>query len=156
MSPGPTHSRFHHTAPSCPGFTLIEMLTVLAVLGVLAAVAYPSYAAHLQRGHRTEAQAALMDAAFYMQRHYAAHHRYDTGDPSDPLVSLPAPLNQSPRQGTAHYLISVIQADAGSFTLQATPVSGGPMAHDTCGSLTLNQYQARGITGTASLSQCWR
>lgn len=139
------------------GFTLTEMLTVLALLGVLAAVAYPSYAAHLQRAHRTEAQAALMDAAFFMQRHYAAHHRYDTGDPSAPLVALPAPLNQAPRQGPVHYVISVTQASTSGYTLSATPVPGGPMAHDACGSLTLNQHQARGITGTTvSVAHCWR
>lgn len=139
------------------GFTLVEMLTVLAVLGVLAAVAYPSYAAHLYRAHRADAQAALMDAALFMQRHYAAHHRYDTGDATAPLVSLPAPLNQSPRQGSAHYVISVTQADSGSYTLSATPVATGPMAHDPCGSLTLNQHHARGITGsTVSMTQCWR
>lgn len=150
-----------HLHPRLPhrltGFTLVEMLTVLAVLGVLAAVSYPSYAAHLYRAHRADAQAALMDAAFFMQRHYAAHHRYDTGDASAPLVSLPAPLNQSPRQGTAHYLISVTQADAGSYTLSATPVSNGPMAQDPCGSLTLNQHHARGITGTTvNVAACWR
>ncbi|OGB01710.1 MAG: hypothetical protein A3G29_13840 [Burkholderiales bacterium RIFCSPLOWO2_12_FULL_64_99] len=139
------------------GFTLVEMLTVLAVLGVLAAVSYPSYAAHLHRAHRADAQAALMDAAFFMQRHYAARHRYDTGDANAPVVSLPAPLNQSPRQGTAHYLISVTQADAGSYTLSATPVSNGPMAQDPCGSLTLNQHHARGITGTTvNVAACWR
>ena len=139
------------------GFTLVEMLTTLALLGVLAAVAYPSYAAHLHRAHRADAQAALMDAAFFMQRHYAAHHRYDTGDASAPLVNLPAPLNQSPRQGAAHYVIHVTQADAGSYTLSATPTATGPMAHDPCGSLTLNQHHTRGITGTTvSVAQCWR
>jgi type IV pilus assembly protein PilE len=139
------------------GFTLVEMLTTLALLGVLAAVAYPSYAAHLHRAHRADAQAALMDAAFFMQRHYAAHHRYDTGDASAPLVNLPAPLNQSPRQGAAHYVIHVTQADAGSYTLSATPTATGPMAHDPCGSLTLNQHHSRGVTGTTvSVAQCWR
>ena len=139
------------------GFTLVEMLTTLALLGVLAAMAYPSYAAHLHRAHRADAQAALMDAAFFMQRHYAAHHRYDTGDASAPLVNLPAPLNQSPRQGAAHYVIHVTQADAGSYTLSATPTATGPMAHDPCGSLTLNQHHSRGITGTTvSVAQCWR
>ncbi|MDX9842860.1 MAG: type IV pilin protein [Aquabacterium sp.] len=139
------------------GFTLVEMLTTLALLGMLAAVAYPSYATHLHRAHRADARAALMDAAFFMQRHYAAHHRYDTGDASAPLVSLPAPLNQSPRQGPAHYAISVTQADAGSYTLSATPVTTGPMAHDPCGSLTLNQHHTRGITGTTvNVAQCWR
>lgn len=151
--------RHRHLRPPhrLTGFTLVEMLTVLAVLGVLAAVSYPSYAAHLHRAHRADAQAALMDAAFFMQRHYAARHRYDTGDANAPVVSLPAPLNQSPRQGTAHYLISVTQADAGSYTLSATPVSNGPMAQDPCGSLTLNQHHARGITGTTvNVAACWR
>lgn len=146
-----------HPAPHRAGFTLIEMLTVLALLGILAAVAYPSYASHLQRAHRAEAQSVLMDAAFFMQRHYAAHHRYDTGDASAPLVSLPAHLSQSPHKGAANYVISVTQANASGYTLNATPVSGGSMADDACGSLTLNQHQARGITGTAvSVAQCWR
>jgi len=139
------------------GFTLLEMLIVLAVVGVLAAVSYPSYATHLQRAHRKEAQAALLDAALFMQRHYAAHHRYDTGEPNSPLVSLPKPLAQSPRQGAAHYLISVTQADASSYTSSATPTSYSPMAHDPCGGLTLNQQQLHGITGTTvSTAQCWQ
>lgn len=148
-----TSTPAHHAL----GFTLIEMLIVLALLGILSAVAYPSYAAHLQRAHRSEAQAALMEAAFFMQRYYAANHRYDTGDASAPLVSLPAPLNQAPRQGKAHYLISVTQADAHGYTVSATPVQDGPMSSDACGTLTLNQHHMRGITGTTvNVAQCWR
>ncbi|MDQ5926138.1 MAG: type pilus assembly protein PilE, partial [Pseudomonadota bacterium] len=80
-----------------------------------------------------------------------------TGEPNSPLVSLPKPLAQSPRQGAAHYLISVTQADASSYTLSATPTSYSPMAHDPCGGLTLNQQQLHGITGTTvSTAQCWQ
>lgn len=145
------------TKPRAKGFTLIEMLVVLAIVGVLAAVSYPSYVEHVQRAHRVDAQAALMDAAFFMQRHYAAHHRYDTGDVDAPLVTLPAPLTQSPRQGMARYQISVTQADAGSYTLSATPLSSSALSSDPCGKLTLNQHHLRGVTGaTASVTQCWR
>lgn len=144
-------------APHLKGFTLVELLVVLAVLGLLAAMAYPSYTAHVQRAHRTDAQAILLEAAHHMQRRYAAHHRYDTGDDNAPTPSLPSSLSQSPKQGQAHYTISVSQADANTYALRATPTSTGAMTNDLCGSMILNHHHARSITGTgASLAQCWR
>lgn len=41
------------------GFTLIELLIVIVVVGILAAIAVPTYTQYMQRGHNTEAKAAL-------------------------------------------------------------------------------------------------
>lgn len=148
-----SHAPRHHH-----GFTLIEMMVVVALIGILSAIAYPSYTAHIQRGHRSEAQKALLEAAQYMQRYYAAHHRYSTGQSGDAAnVTLPAPLHQSPSQGPALYQVTTTNSSATGYTLNATPVSGQKMASDACGSLTLTEAHVRGVTGQgATVTTCWK
>ena len=141
-------------APAARGFTLIEVLIVVAIIGILAAVAYPSYAEYVRRGHRTEAQAMLLDAAQYMQRFHAAHDRYDqqrdgTG------VSLPAEYAQTPRTGTARYTIVLSAVTTTRYTLEARPT--GPSTGDACGIFVLNSLGQRNVrAGSRPVADCWR
>jgi type IV pilus assembly protein PilE len=136
------------------GFTLIELLVVVVIAGLLAAIAYGSYGSFVQRGHRAEAKSTLMQDATILERNFTEANRYDqtsAGNATSGLI-----IQQSPSSGTAVYNIAVAFGTSQDFALTAAPVGGGPMANDACGSLTLNSLGQQGVTGSASVSECWR
>jgi len=135
------------------GFSLVELLVVLVIMGVLSAVALPGYTRYVQRGHRTEAMAALLESQHFMERYYSANGQYLS--PANDLPLLPQRLQGIPSQGTVRYQLSVREATLNSYVLQAVPE--GSMAGDVCGSLTINQAGLRGVlNSTWSVAECWR
>ena len=135
------------------GFSLIELLVVLVIMGVLSAVALPGYTRYVQRGHRTEGMAALLEAQHFMERFYSANGQYLS--PANAVPLLPQRLQGIPSQGTVRYQLSVREATVNSYLLQAVPE--GSMAGDVCGSLTINQTGLRGVlNSTHSVAECWR
>jgi type IV pilus assembly protein PilE len=148
--PVPDRARFARR-----GFTLIELLVALAALGILAAIALPAFFEPLARARRTDAQAALLEDAAYMQHYYAAHNAYtDTPAPQLPFAS-------TPRLGAASYTIavSVPAADPASFVLTAT--RAGAMSSDPCGDFTYDNLGRRDLApgtfaGGRSAERCWR
>ena len=135
------------------GFSLVELLVVLVIMGVLSALALPGYTRYVQRGNRTEVMAALLEAQHFMERYYSANGQYLS--PANAVPMLPQRLQGIPSQGTVRYQLSVREATANSYLLQAVPE--GSMAGDVCGSLTINQTGLRGVlNSTNSVSECWR
>jgi type IV pilus assembly protein PilE len=135
------------------GFSLVELLVVLVIMGVLSAVALPAYTRYVQRGHRTEAMAALLESQHFMERYYSANGQYLS--PANAVPLLPQRLQGIPSQGTVRYQLSVREATLNSYVLQAVPE--GSMAGDVCGSLTINQAGLRGVlNSTRSVAECWR
>ena len=134
------------------GFSLVELLVVLVIMGVLSAVALPAYTRYVQRGHRTEAMAALLESQHFMERYYSANGQYLS--PANAVPSLPQRLQGIPSQGTVRYQLSVSEATLNSYVLQAVPK--GSMTGDVCGSLTINQAGLRGVSSTRSVAECWR
>ena len=135
------------------GFSLVELLVVLVIMGVLSALALPGYTRYVQRGNRTEVMAALLEAQHFMERYYSANGQYLS--PANAVPMLPQRLQGIPSQGTVRYQLSVREATANSYLLQAVPE--GSMADDVCGSLTINQTGLRGVlNSTHSVSECWR
>lgn len=133
------------------GFTLIELMITVAVIGILAAIAIPNYLDYLRRAARTDAKTTLMENAQFLERNFTEAGRYDR-DSAGTAVALPSTV--SPKDGTAKYTVT-LTATQTSYTLSATPVAGGFMDGDDCGSLTLNQLGQRGTSGTLGIAPCW-
>ena len=146
------------------GVTLIELLIVVAVLGILAAVAVPSYRDYTQQSRRAEAKTVLMEAAQFLERTYSTNNCYNFKTSTSTCVATAAEataqlgaLQRAPKSaadGAQDYTISLSAVARSSFTLQAAPRAGGPMAGDACGTYTLNNTGTQGSGGT--VAACWQ
>ena len=135
------------------GFSLIELLTVLLIVGLLASLAWPSYRGYLQRSHRSQAAAALLQAQQFMERHYSVQGSYLSAAGQKP--SLPVALQSVIIDGQTLYLLQIEQADAVSYLLRADPQ--GAMRSDACAALTLSHTGLKGRSGSAAtVQECWR
>lgn len=140
------------------GFTLIELMIVVAIVAILAGVAYPSYVEYVHRGQRSKAQAALMEAAQFMQRYYATNNRYDEN--LSGVAILDSDLGYT-NDGGLHYTIGFAENSptATSYTLVATPTANSMMDGDKCGTFTLNQVGTKGLSGAndgLTVNDCWK
>jgi type IV pilus assembly protein PilE len=136
------------------GVTLIELLIVVAIAGILGAIAYPSYQNHVRQGYRSEAKGILLETAQFLERNYTTANRYDQ-DSAGAATVLPFATSPKPGAGTAKYDITVAYPDNQSFTLSATPVAGGLMAGDACGTLSLTHAGAQGQS-SGTQAECWQ
>ncbi len=131
------------------GFTLIELTIVVAVVALLGAVALPAYQDSVRKARRTEAKAALSEAAQMMERYLTERGTYATatlGAATDP------PAVYRDRSENGYYALSLSNLAAGTFTLSAVPQ--GSQASDGCGTFTLTQRGERGVSARTT-AECW-
>lgn len=126
-----------------PGMTLIELIIVVAVMGILLAIAVPSYRNYTLRVHRTEAIRMLLQASMCQERLNASSGEYDT--------SRCKPVSEQQR-----YQVSYNSPDPQGRSYVAIAIPAGAQLDDPCGSLSLDQSGARGVSASnISVEKCW-
>ncbi|HWI38302.1 MAG TPA: type IV pilin protein [Burkholderiales bacterium] len=125
------------------GFTVVELLITMAIIGILTAIAFPSYQSHVRKGSRAAAQAAMIQVADREAQYLLDARNYALG--SSALTTLNVTL---PTDVSTKYTITVTAADGTStpstpptYTITATPITGGPQVND--GTLTLTHTGAK-------------
>ena len=121
------------------GFSLTELMVVVAAVAILAGIAYPSYQNYTLETRRSQAKAALTDAASQQEQFFLNFKTY-----AGAMTSMNMPTATT----GGHYNLAVDSASITNYVLSATPV--GAQAGDTCGTLTLSRGGSR-----TPLSGCW-
>jgi type IV pilus assembly protein PilE len=142
------------------GFTLIELMIVVAIVGILAMIAYPSYTEQVRKSRCADATSALLGLANALQRHQTDNGTYlgagtggaDSGAPG--IYATQSPVDG----GTAYYDLTIDNTTTQTtFDIRATPTNAGGQNLYKCGTLTLTNTGAKGVTGgTATVDECWR
>jgi len=140
------------------GFSLIELMITIVILGILASFAFAGYQEQVRDARRGDCAGALVGLSQAMERFYSANNSYrgaanggaDTGTPAIFAGSCPTD------GGTAFYNVTIADADASSYVLQAAPIGG--MAEDRCGTLTLTSTGVKGVADAqdgVTWEDCW-
>lgn len=143
-----TNQRQRHS-----GFTLIEVMIVVAILGVIAAIALPSYRDSVMKSRRSDAKSALMQASQAMEKYYTERQTYlgaTLGTASTDVYSTNSP--------DGYYTLSFTATPtAAAYTIQAAPTTGNAQTNDKCGTFTITQTSAKGVTGgtLTNVADCW-
>jgi type IV pilus assembly protein PilE len=151
------------------GFTLVELIVAMVILATLAAIAIPSYNQYVLKSHRTEAKAALMDAASLEERYFSTINQY-TQNPVQlgyGVAATPVPV------GTGYYVINTITVNPAvaptplvpggtpaNFIITAVPAAGSMQVNDTaCASFTITSaglQSALNSGGIDNTANCWQ
>ncbi|MBB72133.1 MAG: pilus assembly protein PilE [Legionellales bacterium] len=129
------------------GFTLIELAIVFIILAILASIAYPTYTSYIASSRRADGQVALLDLANRMDRFFTENNTY--------AGATLANLNIPAASPEGFYTLSITNATANAYNIQAAPTGAQAGQDPECATLTYNNLGQKGITGTGTAGGCW-
>lgn len=134
------------------GFSLVELLIVVVIIGILSAIAYPVYTNYITEARRSEGKAALLNLSAQMERYFSTNNTYATatiatGGSTDVLTS--------DKTENGWYQLEITAKGPSTFTITAKPLNEQASQDSTCGSLSLTNLGAKGVTGSGTVQDCW-
>lgn len=134
------------------GVTLIELMIVVAIIGILAAIAYPSYRDQVLKSGRVEGKRTLMEASQALEKCFTRFGTYTNAGCTTYADLTDADKMQSE---SGKYLVQFFGVpQPQSYVLEAVP-QGGQVDDTRCGTLRVDQANARSRTGTDTVANCW-
>ncbi len=144
------------------GMSLLELMVALAIIALVNFYVIPGYQNYIRRGHRLAACTALYRAAQMIEYRVADPNRIA----SSKAGALPIGFDQAPPDATAVYRLRVRAQNEvnGGYTIEAEPVSAGPMSGDVCGKYLLdangrrsNEVAGKALQTSAEIvTYCWQ
>ena len=126
-----------------PGFTLIELMIVVAIVAVVLVIALPGYQQFTQRSKRGDAKASLLEAQLAQEKWRAEDTDYGT------LAELGIAADSI----SGYYTLAVVANTGSTYTITATPKTGGPQVGDSCGTFAVNQDGP--LYASYASADCW-
>ena len=139
------------------GFTLLELMIVVSIIGILAGIAYPSYRENIMEGRRTDAKRALLTLQLAQEKYRSTCPQYATaiGAATNCATGTIVGNTNSPE---GYYTLSIVAANAMTYTLRASRVATGQQNGDKCGDFEINQNGVKSIANNYSgysVNKCW-
>jgi len=100
------------------GFSLIEMMVVVAIIAIIGTISMPLYQGYLSDSYRNQAAVDIKICALSLEKFYSEDFTYVGGFASRCDAD-------SPTNGTPKYTLTITTEEVASYTLLASPVSGG-------------------------------
>lgn len=128
------------------GFSLIELMIVVAIIGIISTIAISNYSDNVIEAARSEGKAGLQAVSTQLEKCRSLYGSYNSGNCS---VSLPITTE------SGYYEIDTSAIAATTFTLEAAPKTGTPVANDSeCATLSLDNRGTESASGTTP-GDCW-
>ena len=142
------------------GFTLIELLVVLTIIGIVGAIAMPSYLESMRASHRTDAQMTMQRIAMSLERFYTTYGKLmdSTGETYDLETHfgnscIPRISSCSESADDIRYYIT-LDLTPTSYTITAT--AKNDQTNDPCGNLTVDETNTKTVSGSNTVTECWK
>jgi len=140
------------------GVTLLELMVTVAIVGILGAIAYPSYTQYITRTDRAVGKSLLLQVADRQEQFFADNKRYTTDLTQIGYVANGFMINDQgayvvDSDARRLYQITLTNASATGFTVNAIPQLIQATRDTGCLTLTLTNKGLRGQTGASTT--CW-
>jgi type IV pilus assembly protein PilE len=151
-------TRERHSGARARGVTLIELVVAVAIVAIIASFAIPSYSAYMTRSKRAVAKSAISVVADRQEQFFLDNKRYakdltEIGYDGEKIGVDEDGQTVAADASTRLYVISLDDASATTYTIEATPQLAQADMDTDCGTLSLTQTGQKQQSGKGT--NCW-